>query len=52
MQQGRMLFNALPAELKAKRSEITAFKQLLKAHLVEGAFYSISEYKRVSGGLG
>ena len=52
LQQGRILFNALPVELKEQRGDLKVFKRLLKAHLVEGAFYSVSEFKGVAGGQG
>lgn len=52
LRQGRILFNALPSELKAKRDDLKVFKRLLKVHLLEGAFYSLQEFKGVSGGLG
>jgi hypothetical protein len=52
LRQGRILFNALPVELKAKRNDVRVFKRSLKAFLVDGAFYSVREFKRVSGGMG
>jgi hypothetical protein len=52
LRQGRILFNALPRDLKAMRNDLKVFKRLLKNHLLAGAFYSLQEFKRVSGGSG
>ena len=52
MRNGRILFNALPGYLKDLRGDLKAFKRQLFAYLVEGAFYSIREFKGVSGGSG
>ena len=52
LQQGRILFNALPAELKAKRRDFMLLNRLLRDYLVKGVFYSLSEFKRVSGRMG
>lgn len=49
---GRILFNALPGYLKDLRGDLKIFKRRLVAYLVEGAFYSISEFKGFSGGPG
>jgi hypothetical protein len=52
LRNGRILFNALPGDIKALRGDLRSFKRKLLSHLLAGAFYSVSEFKRVSGGSG
>lgn len=42
--QGRVLFNALPQELKAERPNLRKFRRLLRQFLVEGVFYTKKEF--------
>jgi hypothetical protein len=49
LRQGKILFNALPRDLKTAREDLKLFKRLLKDYLVQGTFYSVNEFKGVSG---
>ena len=52
LRNGRILFNALPGDIKALRGDLRAFKRKLYSYLLAGAFYSVSEFKGSQGVTG